>query len=452
MTSGQRNQPPSASGNAGSEWPKQVDFTQALQNPQISLIGDSVKGGQVVQFAPGRPIMWSGSFAAVYKIAVGGTHSVIRCFTSPVTDQKDRYSRLSDFLRANHLDCLVRFEYLDKGILVRGNPYPLVKMEFVEGENLNKLVARTIKEQQNYPEVLRKVADGWRTLNSELRNLEVAHNDLQHGNVIIQNNLELRLVDYDSFFLPDSAGDSPEGGHANYQHPLRKRSDYNQHVDNFPALVIYLSLLALSFYPHLWDDEKDQQLLFTEQDFKDPSNSECLRELKNSSENRISYLASYLERYCSVPVEHVPNLVRVTSAVNAGQVDPPLALGASRIQNNQPGAAATAPAPSPPSPQTHRPQDARQANPASVTGRRGQRPAATPAAVAPPAQQARPVPPIGIAICSNGHRNDAALIYCDVEQCAAVLHPGSKLCVNWQCRFRHPANARFCPRCGSGLS
>ena len=133
MTSGQRKQQSAASSSGGSEWPKQVDFTQALQNPQISLIGDSVRGGQVVQFAPGRPIMWSGSFAAVYKIAVAGNYSVIRCFTSPVTDQKDRYSRLSEFLRANHLDCLVGFEYLDKGILVKGNPYPLVKMEFCRG-------------------------------------------------------------------------------------------------------------------------------------------------------------------------------------------------------------------------------------------------------------------------------------------------------------------------------
>ena len=285
-------------------------------------------------------------------------------------------------------------------------------------------------------------------MNSELRNLEVAHNDLQHGNVIIQENLELRLVDYDSFFLPDCAGDSPEGGHANYQHPLRKRSDYNQHVDNFPALVIYLSLLALSSYPHLWDDEKDQQLLFTEQDFKDPSNSECFRELKNSTENRISYLASYLERYCSVPVEHVPNLVRVTSAANASQVDPPLAQNASRVQTSYPTVAPKAP----PSVQPDQPPDPGRANPASVALRRGQEQASNPGATVPQAQQASPAPPAAIVICSRGHRNDAALIYCDVEQCAAVLHPGSKPCINWQCRFRYPSNARHCPRCGSQLS
>ena len=49
-----------------------------------------------------------------------------------------------------------------------------------------------------------------------------------------------------------------------------KISDYNEHVDNFPALVIYLSLLALAYHPNLWDKNKDKQLLFAEQDFKRP--------------------------------------------------------------------------------------------------------------------------------------------------------------------------------------
>ena len=195
------SKPAIQSPNAGSEWPQQTDYSLALQNPDKALIGDSVKDCRVVRTSKGRHMMWSGSYAAVYKLERDGTYSVIRCFTSPVADQKNRYYRLAEFLDANHLDCLVGFEYLDEGISVGGKGYPLVKMEFVEGENLGKFVGKIIEEDQGRRETLSKVANRWRSLNGELRNLDVAHNDLQHGNVMIQDDLEIRLVDYDGFFL-----------------------------------------------------------------------------------------------------------------------------------------------------------------------------------------------------------------------------------------------------------
>jgi hypothetical protein len=476
MTSRQAIQSPTAD----SEWPKQVDYSLALQNPDYSLIGDSVKGCRVVRTPKGRHMMWSGSYAAVYQLERAGTYSVIRCFTSPVSDQKNRYDRLDKFFKAHSLDCLVRFEYLDEGILVEGKRYPLVEMAFVEGENLRKFVGRKIEEGRGREETLSKVAENWQDLNSKLRNLEVAHNDLQHGNVMIQDDLEILLIDYDGFFVPDSVcdgvlvpgtvGDNPEGGHGNYQHPLRKISDYNEHVDNFPALVIYLSLLALAYHPNLWDKNKDKQLLFAEQDFKAPSSSDCFRELKGSPEKLVSRLTHYLERYCSVPVEHVPNLITITSVANADQEDPPLAQAATRVVNpqtaslpvGQPKAPASGVQP-PPSTQPQRPQQSGAVNPASVAGHRRQwqaarRPSPGPAAAvgqqatAPQTQQASSLTSTiaGTVNCSRGHPNDATLIYCDIEQCAVVLYDGNEQCKG--CRYVYPANARFCPQCANELS
>ena len=155
MTSRQAIQSPTAD----SEWPKQPDYSLALQNPDYSLIGDLVKKRRVVQTPKGRHMMWSGSYAAVYKLERDGTYSVIRCFTSPVSDQKNRYDRLDKFFKAHHLDCLVEFEYLDEGISVGGKRYPLVEMDFVEGENLRKFVGRTIEEGQGREETLSKVAE-----------------------------------------------------------------------------------------------------------------------------------------------------------------------------------------------------------------------------------------------------------------------------------------------------
>jgi hypothetical protein len=73
-----------------------------------------------------------------------------------------------------------------------------------------------------------------------LRDAEIAHGDLQHGNIIVEHG-HLRLVDHDGLFVPEMAGwTSSEVGHQHYQHPARDAAFFNKHLDNFSAIVIYL--------------------------------------------------------------------------------------------------------------------------------------------------------------------------------------------------------------------
>ena len=74
---------------------------------------------------------------------------------------------------------------------------------------MNKFVESNL----NTPNSLQIVAARWRGLLSALGSLNIAHNDLQHGNVMVQQDRSLRLVDYDAMFLPQYAGQaSPENG------------------------------------------------------------------------------------------------------------------------------------------------------------------------------------------------------------------------------------------------
>ena len=168
----------------------------------------------------------------------------MRCFTREVRDQQQRYTQLDQYLSAARPDTFVRFQYLDRGIRVKGQWYPIVKMAWVEGERLDRFVERNL----NAPDILRDMAARWRGANGSLRGLNIAHNDLQHGNVMVQRDDAIRLVDYDGIFLPRFHGeDSPELGHKNYQHPLRTIRDYDESIDNFPSLVLYLRLVGYQF-------------------------------------------------------------------------------------------------------------------------------------------------------------------------------------------------------------
>ncbi len=305
-------------------WPGITDFSEAVQNPLLCFKGTELEVGEVGQNPRGMPLVYSGNFACVYKVSVGGQAFAVRCFTREVKDQQTRYNRLSEYLLNVLPPSFVHFEYVERGISLKGDWYPVVRMEWVEGESLSSFVGSNL----NAPDVLRRVAAQWRGgPAASLRGLGIAHNDLQHGNVMVQADDRIRLVDYDGMFLPGFRGErSPELGHKNFQHPLRTAEDYDAYVDNFPALVVYLSLLAVASDPGLWTDfYNDDNLIFTRNDYADPGNSPLFDLLKKSPDQTVANLTERLEECCTLPVKDVPDLETVLQGIPPSTAPPPSA-------------------------------------------------------------------------------------------------------------------------------
>ena len=389
-------------------WPSLPDFTDAVQNPAVCFDDPELAGGKVEEKPNGMPQVHSGNFASVYPVTAGGGRKfAVRCFTREITDQRERYGRLDEYLRQTLPPTLVDFEFHERGIRVRGEWYPIVKMDWVDGAPLNKYARENLGQQS---EIIR-VARRWRGAVGDLLSREIAHNDLQHGNVMVQGDSSIRLVDYDGIFLPQYQGQSsPEIGHQNFQHPQRTGQHYATYVDNFPALVIYLSLLALADDPGLWRFNNDDNLILTKADYADPANSECFRDLKNSQDDNVRSLAAYLEELCFLPVGEVPDLESVLDKILVPAPIPSPYQGSESQQRITDLGIAPAPDPFVPQPPT----------------------------------------PGGILCPQCNRRNLDDLIYCDDEECAAVLHRGSQLCA--YCRLSNPVNAIYCPDCGQKVA
>ena len=445
-------------------WPGIAEFSSAIQNPVRCFADPELSSGELAVYdrggRAGMPVVSAGNFAAVYRVSNQGRSFAVRCFTRAVNDQHARYGQLDTFLRATLPPAFVEFEYLEQGILVAGDWYPLVKMEWVNGEPMNKFVESNL----NTPNSLQIVAARWRGLVSALGSLNIAHNDLQHGNVMVQQDRSLRLVDYDAMFLPQYAGQaSPENGHQHFQHPLKTSQNYNESVDNFPALVIYVSLLALAADPGLWNRfYNDDNLLLRRVDYGDPANSQCFQALKSSQDDTVRYLTAYLEQCCSFQVEAVPNLESILNT-QQGQpapapiAAPPLAAPAPAAvvppppmpapppvaPPPMPAPAAVVPPPPMPAPQLYRlPAPPPIPAPAAVVPPAPPPPMPAPPPVAPPVMAAPPSVP-----CPRcGLPNPANLIYCGNSQCLATLYSGNRFCSS--CGTQTPVNARFCPACG----
>ena len=311
----------------------------------------------------------------------------------------------------------------------------------------------------NTPNSLQIVAARWRGLVSALGSLNIAHNDLQHGNVMVQQDRSLRLVDYDAMFLPQYAGQaSPENGHQHFQHPLKTSQNYNESVDNFPALVIYLSLMALAADPGLWDRfYNDDNLLLRRVDYGDPANSQCFQALKSSQDDTVRYLTAYLEQCCSFQVEAVPNLESILNTQQGQPAPVPAPAPIAVPPLAAPAPAAVVPPPPMPAPPPVAPPPAA---PPPMAVPPPPVPVPPPMAAPPPAPPPpmpvppppMPVPPPPVAAppsvpCPRcGLPNPANLIYCANSQCLATLYSGNRFCSS--CGTQTPVNARFCPACG----
>ena len=302
-------------------WPGITDFSEAIQNPRLCFKGTDLEAGEVSLNPRGMPLVFSGAFACVYPVSMGNQTFAVRCFTREVSDQQARYGELSSYLLNVLPPSFVHFEYVERGISVRGDWYPMVKMEWVDGELLSRFVGSRLDE----PDTLRRVAAQWRGGPvASLRGLRIAHNDLQHGNVLVQRDGSIRLVDYDGIFLPKFRGEqSSELGHKNYQHPERSSEHYDETVDNFSSLVIYLSLLAIASDPSLWDFHDEDNLIFTRNDYADPGQSELFGRLKRSPDQAVARLAERLEEYCALPLEKVPDLETVLQDIPPSAAVPP---------------------------------------------------------------------------------------------------------------------------------
>lgn len=305
-----------------SSWPSHTDYQDAIQNPHICFEDEGLKTGEVGCDMLGMPKVMSGNFACVYSLRTGADRWAIRCFVRQVLGQQGRYSRMSQHLCGLGLPCLVTFEYYLRGIKHRNEWYPIVKMQWVDGLPLNQWM----EENFDKPEVLKEMLVKWRTMVNSLRAHSLAHGDLQHGNIMITPENEIRLVDYDGMYTPAFKGKSPELGHANFQHPRRTPDFYNEELDNFAALVIHTSLLALVDQPDLFKKfYTGDNILFLSKDYNNVAQSQIIKTLKEHKNPVVQKMAALLERLCLVDISQVPVYETVIAAIDTGTLDQILA-------------------------------------------------------------------------------------------------------------------------------
>jgi len=319
------------------QWPSLTEYDLIMNNMGSCVITPQFKNAMPIQFnkknTSGRLVSYPGGYSVVYPIIVGSNKFAFRGWTSDPNNARQRYIITSEYLKRCPSQYFVSYEYIDEAFKWKGNNYPIIGMEWIDGQTLTDFINENINDRIN----LLDVAEKFKSMVSELHRMGISHGDLQDGNVMIcrkNQTIKIKLVDYDSLFVPPLEGYALTGdelpGYPAYQHPGRLNQS-NEKADYFSELVIYLSFCAYAESPNLWESNQEKQLLFKREDFIcfsiDPSNSEIYKKLQLLSPN-VKHLTRQLVEFCRqkdtsqlIPLENVlldrhKNIARIAPSIS----------------------------------------------------------------------------------------------------------------------------------------
>ena len=198
----------------------------------------------------------------------------------------------------------VNFEFQPQGIRVSRQHFPIVKMDWAEGETLGVYLDQAATNST----AIGTLRQAFATLAEYLERNAVAHGDIQNENVIVSNGA-LRLIDYDGMFvagLPEGQGS--EVGHKHFPHPQRRIQHFGPKMDRFSFIVLDTSLEALQADSSLYRRfrEGGQAIIFKANDFADPSSSDVFRILEKMPTSCES--VKKLSAICRASFTNIPTL------------------------------------------------------------------------------------------------------------------------------------------------
>ena len=264
------------------QYPLISEYVRAIQDASSNL--DKLAHLVPVLDDHGEPYRSSGAFAVVFKMKDEQTGKcyTLKCFTEEQEGRAEAYRQIADELEFVDSSYITSVKYLDKEIFVDSSceedEFPVLLMDWIDGETMENYIAENY--QDNY--AMAMLCYRFCKMAAWLRSQPFAHGDIKPDNIMVRPDGNLTLVDYDGMFVPAMKGQkSPTIGTKDFSHPLRTVDDFDETIDDFALASIALSLKAISMNSKFLDTYgASDRLLFSENDYRNPSNSKVISALQ----------------------------------------------------------------------------------------------------------------------------------------------------------------------------
>ena len=264
------------------QYPTILEYVKAIQDAGNNL--DKLAHLTPVLDNHGEPYYMSGAFAVVFKMQdkSTGKYYALKCFTEEQEGRANAYRQIAEELDMVEYPYIIFVKYIEKEVCVdcqcEEDKFPVLLMDWVDGDTMETYIAANYHNQSSMSMLCYRFGK----MAAWLRTQSFAHGDLKSDNIIVRPDGSLALVDYDGMFVPSMKGrKSPTKGTKNFSHPLRKVDDFDETIDDFSLAGIALSLKAVSLNSTLLDlYGKSDRLLFSEEDYRNPSKSKVISALQ----------------------------------------------------------------------------------------------------------------------------------------------------------------------------
>ena len=264
------------------QYPLISEYVKAIQDAGDNL--DKLSYLTPVLDDHGEPYRSSGAFAVVFKMQdkSSGKCYALKCFTEEQEGRADAYRQIADELDMVDSSYITSVKYMEKELYVDSqceeDEFPVLLMDWVDGETMEAYIAANYHNQS----AMSLLCYRFGKMAAWLRTQSFSHGDIKPDNIIVRPDGSLTLVDYDGMFVPSMKGyKSPTIGTKDFCHPLRTMDDFDETIDDFSLASIALSLKAISMNSTLLDTYgASDRLLFSENDYRNPSNSKVISALQ----------------------------------------------------------------------------------------------------------------------------------------------------------------------------
>ena len=264
------------------QYPLISEYVRAIQDASSNL--DKLAHLVPVLDDHGEPYRSSGAFAVVFKMKDEQTGKcyALKCFTEEQEGRAEAYRQIADELDMVDSPYITSVKYMEKELFVDSqceeDEFPVLLMDWVDGETMETYIAANYQNQS----AMLMLCYRFGKMAAWLRTQSFSHGDIKPDNIIVRPDGSLTLVDYDGMFVPSMKGSqSPTIGTRDFSHPLRTVDDFDETIDDFSLASIALSLKAISMKSTLLDIYgASDRLLFSENDYRNPSNSKVISALQ----------------------------------------------------------------------------------------------------------------------------------------------------------------------------
>ncbi len=230
------------------EYPLVSEYKEAILNAGVNF--SKLSKLRPVLDTDGTPVLMKGSISVVFKMTDGEKTYAVKCFLAEQEGREDAYKQICKYLAIVQSPYLVHTEYMENELCVDTNhsvrqKYPVVVMDWIEGRSL----AQYMKAIQGDEASRIQLANDFRELMLWLLCEDFAHGDLNSENIIVRDNGQLVLVDYDGAIVPTMLEKARETGTPLYCYKGHAKNKFDEYVDDYACVFIMLAVMVNSFSP-----------------------------------------------------------------------------------------------------------------------------------------------------------------------------------------------------------